>query len=319
MTLQDSIASPTHSTRSTGEVDFARSLIQKMYSANDIQPHPRTGQFNFEHSRWQTNSTYIDRFKYSSTVDISLEPLDRFWVARSISSTMERKVLTTTYHAQPGEVFLLAPLDAPLFAHCSGTEVECVGLDPQLLADLTGDDRPDWLDRPHLGSLSTHQARAWQLVVSHAMDVIATPALHSPLVLTEVQRLLAASFLSLYDPEFDDPPGVDRDGTTRAVDRAIAFIETNPNTNVTVADIARAARISVRSLQSAFRQQRDTTPISYLRRVRLDHAHHDLTAGDPSLTTVTHIATRWGFYDLGAFAKLYRQTYGHSPSQSLRE
>jgi len=49
-------------------------------------------------------------------------------------------------------------------------------------------------------------------------------------------------------------------------------------------------------LQRAFRQYRDTTPMGYLRRIRLDHAHRELLTADPSRgDTVSAIAARWGF------------------------
>ncbi|MBA8926723.1 transcriptional regulator GlxA family with amidase domain [Kutzneria viridogrisea] len=38
-----------------------------------------------------------------------------------------------------------------------------------------------------------------------------------------------------------------------------------------------AARVSPRALQDAFHCHDDTTPMGHLRRVRLDHAHQDLT------------------------------------------
>ena len=71
------------------------------------------------------------------------------------------------------------------------------------------------------------------------------------------------------------------------------------------------------AVQLAFRRHLDTTPIEYLRRVRLDRAHHDLIAADPARVTVTAIAVRWGFPSPSRFAARYRQAYGISPSHTL--
>ncbi|MGC4792182.1 helix-turn-helix transcriptional regulator [Micromonospora sp. DT178] len=63
----------------------------------------------------------------------------------------------------------------------------------------------------------------------------------------------------------------------------------------------------------------DTTPMRYVRQIRLERAHRDLQAADPSTgVTVTMIARRWGFTHLGRFSTDYRAAYGSSPSHTLR-
>ena len=70
-------------------------------------------------------------------------------------------------------------------------------------------------------------------------------------------------------------------------------------------------------MQLAFRRHLDTTPLGYLRRVRLDYAHRQLAAADPRYESVTAVAYRWGFSS-SRFAAYYRQAYGVLPSQTLR-
>ena len=69
----------------------------------------------------------------------------------------------------------------------------------------------------------------------------------------------------------------------------------------------------------AFRRHRDTTPLAYRKRVRMERAHCDLPAADPLAgDTVAPIAARWGFTQAGAFSVDYRRVYGCSPSHTLR-
>ncbi|WP_329581210.1 helix-turn-helix domain-containing protein [Streptomyces sp. NBC_01361] len=63
-----------------------------------------------------------------------------------------------------------------------------------------------------------------------------------------------------------------------------------------------------------FRRHQDTTPLAHLRAVRLANAHRDLLTANPDTTTVTAIATRWGFLHPGRFTAQYRTLYGHSPT-----
>jgi hypothetical protein len=46
--------------------------------------------------------------------------------------------------------------------------------------------------------------------------------------------------------------------------------------------------------------------------------HDALCAANPRTTTVTDIATAYGFFELGRFAGRYRNTFGEVPSRTLR-
>ncbi|WP_433496354.1 AraC family transcriptional regulator [Sphaerimonospora sp. CA-214678] len=104
----------------------------------------------------------------------------------------------------------------------------------------------------------------------------------------------------------------------RAVKRAMELIETHPAEPLTTGDIAEAVGVGERALYEGFRRHLNTTPRSYLRDVRLDRAHAELTACGPDGTTVTDVAFQWGFVHLGRFARAYRERFGENPSATLR-
>jgi AraC-like DNA-binding protein len=105
----------------------------------------------------------------------------------------------------------------------------------------------------------------------------------------------------------------------RVVRRVIELIESTPQKAFTVADLAEHAGVSERSLHAAFRRQLGTSPMSYVRRRRLEQAHEELLKLDPSTgIKVTDIALRHGFTHTGRFAAAYRQHFGESPSTTLR-
>lgn len=113
-------------------------------------------------------------------------------------------------------------------------------------------------------------------------------------------------------------PERDGDGLTAVVDRAVAFIDANVADGITVCDVADGAYVSVRTLNRAFHRHLGVTPAAYLRSRRLAGARHDLEAAGPVGTTVTAVATRWGFSDPGRFAAVYRHEYGETPRATLR-
>jgi AraC-like DNA-binding protein len=104
----------------------------------------------------------------------------------------------------------------------------------------------------------------------------------------------------------------------RTIRRAEQLIADHAREPLTVEYIAEAVGISVRALQEGFRRHLDTTPTARLREARLAGVRAELTAADPTRTTVSQVAADWGFWHLGRFAGLYRERWGESPSDSLR-
>ncbi|MGY1615731.1 helix-turn-helix transcriptional regulator [Geodermatophilus sp. SYSU D00691] len=161
----------------------------------------------------------------------------------------------------------------------------------------------------------------WWATSRFVDDLLVEPAaVTAPLLVGPAARLLAATVLTIF-PNTLAPPPVARDrvdahpGTLR---RAVAYIEANPDLDLSVADIARAACVTPRAVQLAFRRHLNTTPTAYLRQVRLAQAHRqlrDATPGDG--LTVTAVAARWGFTP-SRFTERYRAAYGVLPSRTLR-
>jgi transcriptional regulator GlxA family with amidase domain len=86
---------------------------------------------------------------------------------------------------------------------------------------------------------------------------------------------------------------------------------------VQVSDLARTIAVTPRTLERAVRAVHATTPLEFLRALRLIEARQALsTCG--SDTTVTEVAARFGFRQLGRFAGQYRDRFGESPSRTLR-
>ena len=168
-------------------------------------------------------------------------------------------------------------------------------------------------------ALAPRQARQWRRTLSYVGDILAEPeSARSPLVLGAAGRMLAASAIAAFTVE-PETVAADESPTRATVRRAIDFLEANPDLDLGIVDIARAAHVSVRTLQVAFRRHLDTTPMTYLRGVRLDRIRAELSAADPvGGSTVTQIAARWGIADLGRLSGHYRRMYGESPSETLR-
>ena len=102
------------------------------------------------------------------------------------------------------------------------------------------------------------------------------------------------------------------------VRRAEEYMRSNIEESITLQDMASAAGISVRSLQNGFRNFRGTSPMAYLRDLRLEYARGELLKSSRTNLSVTDIATAFGFMHLSKFAKYYKARFGEAPSETAR-
>jgi AraC-like DNA-binding protein len=143
----------------------------------------------------------------------------------------------------------------------------------------------------------------------------------NPLVAHELTRLTASALLTAFPNTTMTIPYLCGPGhvPSAAVRRAADYIHSHADRLLTLTDIARQAGTTPRALQHAFRRHYGTTPMSYLRQVRLEQAHQDLRAADPAAgDTVAAIARRRGWIHPGYFAAAYRRQYGVPPGRTLR-
>lgn len=104
----------------------------------------------------------------------------------------------------------------------------------------------------------------------------------------------------------------------RAARRAIELLESHPDEPVYLAEMCEAARVSERTLRSAFQRIYGVSPIRYLHLHRMRQARRALIAADPAHDRVSDVAQRHGFANLGRFAVEFRSLFGRRPSEVLR-
>jgi AraC-like DNA-binding protein len=82
--------------------------------------------------------------------------------------------------------------------------------------------------------------------------------------------------------------------------------------------LSQRLRTSRRSLQNSFRQVADTTPVHYLRGLRLNLVRTRLMSTRQAQLSVSQAAADQGFVHLSHFTERYKALFGELPSQTLR-
>jgi AraC-like DNA-binding protein len=172
-------------------------------------------------------------------------------------------------------------------------------------------------------SLDMRTGRAWSwmqmlLMLNHyltrADSVVLQPLVALPLVDSFMRGFLLTADHP-YREKLDAPA---EPGRPLAVRTAIDIMESEPQTPLTISELAARCHVSVRTLQEGFQRHVGISPMAYLRKVRLLRAHGDLRAAHPSVQTVASIARYWGFTHLSRFAAAHEAEYGMSPVRVLR-
>jgi len=103
------------------------------------------------------------------------------------------------------------------------------------------------------------------------------------------------------------------------VENARSYVLNHLHDTVTIAELCEALNTSRRTIQYCFQEVLNTSPVQYLRAIRLNSVRRELRQGNPATTHVQDVAARWGFWHLSHFASDYRAMFGELPSDTLRK
>ncbi|CAD5200089.1 helix-turn-helix domain-containing protein [Pseudomonas sp. FEN] len=85
-----------------------------------------------------------------------------------------------------------------------------------------------------------------------------------------------------------------------------------------VIELCQRLQVSRRTVQNSFRSVAETTPLNYLRSVRLNGVRRTLMSTHASELSIGDAAAQWGFYHLSHFAAEYQELFAELPSHTAR-
>jgi AraC-like DNA-binding protein len=96
------------------------------------------------------------------------------------------------------------------------------------------------------------------------------------------------------------------------------LLDENPQRPLYVPEVCAAIRVPERTLRLCCQEHLGMSPKQYLLLRRMQQARRALGGATAAGTTVTDIASRFGFWHFGRFAGCYRSLFGETPSATLR-
>jgi AraC-like DNA-binding protein len=179
---------------------------------------------------------------------------------------------------------------------------------------------PQGMEPLHVDAARSRQLYDWgkRLVDTAVLD----PALFNESMVeraaaeAELVEMLLAALAVAHDFE---PSRSDRTRQAQSliVKTAEDYALSQTGANIYVTDLCKAAGVSERTLEYAFKAVMGLAPIAYLTRLRLHRVRQALLAAPAGSTTVSAEALRWGFWHFGEFARAYKECFGEPPSDTL--
>ena len=138
----------------------------------------------------------------------------------------------------------------------------------------------------------------WQLALEQAM-------------LDEVLQLMT-------DPACDKLQRIASSTRSFIVEKCHRLTDADMTCVPSVIELCQRLQVSRRTLQNAFRSVAETTPLNYLRSVRLNGVRRALMSSRASSLSIGDAAAQWGFYHLSHFAAEYHALFAELPSHTAR-
>lgn len=305
---------------STTDPELAREFLNQTYGMQVLVSN-REGMTRLAATVTDAGPFTVSDMTLPGDLTFGITGSDTVSIDTVIAGTIQVDRAKDTNRYQPGDVMLGSWPQASFTSRTHRVRGRALTLPVSLLYTVAGRAPSAPLRFVSPRPASAADRTRWTSTTGYIDTLLASPAAASPLIIGSAARLLAATVLVAFPNSWDtDPAARDRtDASTATLRRAIAFIDEHAARDISVADVAAAAHVTIRAVQIAFRRHYGTTPAGYLRRVRLDRARQDLLAADPARESVTAVAYRWGFASPGQFTAAYQQAYGVTPDQTLRQ
>ena len=98
---------------------------------------------------------------------------------------------------------------------------------------------------------------------------------------------------------------------------ALEFLREADWSSLSVPELCSKTGVSQRTLEYAFQEHFNLTPISFIKKLRIHSIRRKLLTADSSELTIADTAHQFGIYDMGRFASIYKKNFGELPSQTL--
>ncbi|GAB4240613.1 MAG: hypothetical protein Kow00121_67020 [Elainellaceae cyanobacterium] len=180
------------------------------------------------------------------------------------------------------------------------------------------------LDTRFLNSNYVYMSESFSPLRTYLKQIYKLLTQQSPLLQkSDFQQIILQDFLPLFIATI--PAQQERQISAKffrrsqLVKKADDYMRSHIDQPLTLTNLCQALGTSNRALCYGFQEMFGTSPMFYLKILRLQGVYRALKAAKSNPKTVTEVATQFGFYHLGYFARDYKHMFGELPSETLKQ
>ena len=309
------------------DVDETRAVISHLFTENRIAPlkggQPIRDQINgIELSR--STICYVEFA--SGLLSTPIAPMNCHTIQYPITGQAEFNIEgRATAVTSRGGAMVSAGQQLEQVMLTPGTGVLCFNIGPtemrnMLTAAIGRNDLPDLRFEPEIEWATPGVAAILTYLHSFASELNRPNGiLETPKVLAGLEQAMIT--LMLYGLKHNLSEALllpDLNAGLNKVRMVEEYIVENAAEPIDMQTIAQVTGHSANSIYRAFQKYRDYTPTHFLRTVRLDMVREHLLLNQPPVS-ISKIAMDCGFSHMGRFSKSYKERFGESPKDTVRQ
>ncbi len=315
-----------HIQHSSRQVESAQDIMSRICGEHNLDTHQRSA-LNFQYSgmRFPSKNLAIGNVSYGTSVGIHITNLRSYSISlptlgqqhlqlrgKQIHSNMHTGLIVS--NAEQQDLFIdkdcrklqvaipEQSLEATLAGMLNRPLREPIVFDPEMHVN----------SEPLIGAWWKH-IRAFLQMKSHYASFGGLP------MLTEDYEnfLLKALLMSQQNNYSQTLLELNSQHIPKHILAVKNHITSNPQEDICADDLQRLAGVSKSKLYDEFKLHYGTSPMSYLRKYRLQQIHKILSSPQVhSKVSISQLAYQWGFTHLSRFADEYKQEFGEKPSET---
>nr|WP_174505880.1 AraC family transcriptional regulator [Acinetobacter sp. Marseille-Q1620] len=306
------------------DVTDARNWMNDICGQHDLIVKQQS-KLNFQHefARLANNSIALGYVQYGTDAAIVNEKkLHCYSISLPLSGEQELSIQNQRIHSNSSTGLILNPQEE-LMLDISG---DCKKIHlaipkekvDQVLRDLIRQDLPHDIIFSAEMDMNTLHISQWWKQIHFYLDEISLFGIHSlqPMY-QEIESLLIKKLLLLQKNNYSEILKQRLDSNfPRSLQLAIEYIQNHSKQEISLQHLSEASYTSVSKLNSLFKEHLYTSPMQYVKNIRLKAVHATLC--NTPLSNIAEIALEHGFNHMGHFSRDYKLMFGETPKQTVK-
>lgn len=311
----------------TNDLDEARTHIGSLFVPHELDVLGRNQVLDVCIGRAQIEGVSLIYHRHGASVRVRPQPLRDFFLLQiPIRGEAYVKVDQQEIYCNSRQAVMISPTSGVGMRFGQGCEqlivrVERTDLERHLEQQLGRPIASPLQFAPAVSLTTTGAREIGSLLQFMTISLTANEGLgRSPMARSNMASLLMSGLLSCLDHNYRDELARSS-GRLRPtyIAKAQAYMKEHLRKPISPEDIAAAVHVSTRALFAGFKTYLNTTPMRYLKDLRLEMVRQTLIKYEPEEASVTAIAMDYGFEHLGHFCAAYQKKFGELPRKTLRK